>query len=160
MAPHQERLPRWLSGYSLLAMPEMQETRVQARVRKIPWRRAWKPTPVFLPGESMDRGVWWATVHRVTESDTTEAIEHTRLCLTRKSTPPFPTPPLLYRQWLPDAGVEESYPSAVNRPTLWCNLCARTSYGNTWMPRPHPSLVPSAALFCIPWSHSFKSISK
>ena len=21
-------------------------------VRKIPWRRAWKPTPVFLPGES------------------------------------------------------------------------------------------------------------
>ena len=22
------------------------------RVRKIPWRRAWKPTPVFLPGES------------------------------------------------------------------------------------------------------------
>ena len=21
-------------------------------VRKIPWRRAWQPTPVFLPGES------------------------------------------------------------------------------------------------------------
>ena len=21
------------------------------RVRKIPWRRAWQPTPVFLPGE-------------------------------------------------------------------------------------------------------------
>ena len=21
-------------------------------VRKIPWKRAWKPTPVFLPGES------------------------------------------------------------------------------------------------------------
>ena len=21
-------------------------------VRKIPWRRAWKPTPVFFPGES------------------------------------------------------------------------------------------------------------
>ena len=25
---------------------------VQPRVRKIPWRRAWRPTPVFLPGES------------------------------------------------------------------------------------------------------------
>ena len=39
-------------------------------VRKIPWRRAWQPTPVFLPGElhSMDRGVWWATVHGVTKS--------------------------------------------------------------------------------------------
>ena len=22
------------------------------RVRKIPWRRKWQPTPVFLPGES------------------------------------------------------------------------------------------------------------
>ena len=35
-------------------------------VEKIPWRRAWQPTPVFLPG--MDRGAWQATVHRVTES--------------------------------------------------------------------------------------------
>ena len=26
-------------------------------VRKISWRRAWKPTPVFLPGES-HRGAW------------------------------------------------------------------------------------------------------
>ena len=23
-------------------------------VRKIPWKRAWKPTPVFLPGESSE----------------------------------------------------------------------------------------------------------
>ena len=27
---------------------------------KIPWRRAWQPTPVFLPGES-PWGAWWAT---------------------------------------------------------------------------------------------------
>ena len=26
----------------------------------------------------MDRGAWWATVHRVAESDTTEATEHAR----------------------------------------------------------------------------------
>ena len=25
-------------------------------VRKIPWRRAWHPTPVFLPGESHGQG--------------------------------------------------------------------------------------------------------
>ena len=31
--------------------PEVQETRVQSWIRKIPWRREWQPTPVFLPGE-------------------------------------------------------------------------------------------------------------
>jgi len=36
----------------------------------IPWRRAWLSTPVFLPGESMDRGVWQATVYGVTKSGT------------------------------------------------------------------------------------------
>ena len=42
-------------------------------VRKIPWRRAWQPTPVFLLENSMDRGAWWATVHRdIKEWDTTE----------------------------------------------------------------------------------------
>ena len=30
----------------------MQETRFDPWVGKIPWRRAWQPTPVFLPEES------------------------------------------------------------------------------------------------------------
>ena len=37
-------------------------------IGKIPWRRKWQPTPVFLPGKSMDRGAWLATVHAVTKS--------------------------------------------------------------------------------------------
>ena len=28
-------------------------------VRKIPWRRAWQPTPVFLPGESHGQRSRW-----------------------------------------------------------------------------------------------------
>jgi len=32
------------------------------------WRRKWLPIPVFLPGDSMDRGAWRATVHGVRES--------------------------------------------------------------------------------------------
>ena len=32
-------------------------------VGKIPWRREWLPTAVFLPGEFLDRRTWWVTVH-------------------------------------------------------------------------------------------------
>ena len=44
----------------------------------IPWRRAWQPTPVFLPGEFHGQGSLadyspWGCK----ESDTTEAIEYT-----------------------------------------------------------------------------------
>ena len=39
-------------------------------VGKVPWRREWQPTPVFLPGDFHDRGAWWATVHGVTKNQT------------------------------------------------------------------------------------------
>ena len=47
-------------------------------VRKIPWRRKWQPTPVFLPGKSHGQrsmagySLW---CHR--ESDMTERLTHT-----------------------------------------------------------------------------------
>ena len=34
------------------------------------WRRQWQPTPVFLPGESQERGAWWAAVYGVAHSRT------------------------------------------------------------------------------------------
>ena len=33
-------------------LPAKQVTRVHPWIRKIPWRRKWQPTPVFLPDES------------------------------------------------------------------------------------------------------------
>ena len=33
-------------------LPAMQDTGFYSWVRKIPWRRKWQPTPLFLPGES------------------------------------------------------------------------------------------------------------
>ena len=39
-------------------------------VKKIPWSRKWQLTPVFLLGNPMDRGAWWATVHGVIRSRT------------------------------------------------------------------------------------------
>ena len=44
-------------------------------VRKIPWRRKWQPTPIFLPRNPMDRGAWQATVHGVTKSWTRMSIQ-------------------------------------------------------------------------------------
>ena len=34
------------------------------------WRRKRQPAPVFLPGKSLDRGAWLATVHEVAKSQT------------------------------------------------------------------------------------------
>ena len=48
--------PLQYSWASLMAQkvkttPAMQETWVQSLSWEVPWRRAWEPTPVFLPGE-------------------------------------------------------------------------------------------------------------
>ena len=48
----------------------MQETWVRSLDWEDPWRRKWQPTPVFLPGESKDRGAWRATVHGAAKSRT------------------------------------------------------------------------------------------
>ena len=37
-------------------MQETERCRFDPGARKIPWRRAWQPTPIFLPGES--HGQW------------------------------------------------------------------------------------------------------
>ena len=42
-------LPQWLSSKE---SPAVQEIQIDPGVGKIPWRRAWQPTPEFLPGES------------------------------------------------------------------------------------------------------------
>ena len=39
-------------------------------VRKIPWRREWLPTPVFLPGELHGQTALRATVRGVAKSQT------------------------------------------------------------------------------------------
>ena len=53
---------------------------------KIPWRRKWQPTPVFLPGRSLgQRSLAGYNPRGPKESDTTERLStHTRLltCLT------------------------------------------------------------------------------
>ena len=38
-----------------LPTQEAQAMWAQSLIRKILWRRAWQPTPVFLPGESLEQ---------------------------------------------------------------------------------------------------------
>ena len=38
-------------------------------VRKIPWRRTWHPTPVFLPGKFHGQRNLEGTVHRVAKME-------------------------------------------------------------------------------------------
>ena len=50
--------------------------RFDPSVSKIPWRRAWQPTPVFLPGEYHgQRSLMGYSQWDHKESDTTEAAE-------------------------------------------------------------------------------------
>ena len=45
-----------------------------------PWKWAWQPTPVFLPGESRGQRSCWATVYGVTKSQTRQSAHtHTQL---------------------------------------------------------------------------------
>ena len=68
---HRKRLPRWHLGKE----PACQYRRCNRQgfdpwVGKIPWRRAWQPTPIFLLENLMDRGAWWAIIHRVAKGRT------------------------------------------------------------------------------------------
>ena len=54
--------------------------RFDPQVGKIRWRRAWQPTPVFLPGESHgQRSLVGYSPKGHKESDMTEETEHVRM---------------------------------------------------------------------------------
>ena len=54
-------------------------------VRKIPWRRKWQPTPVFLPGESHgQRSLEGYCPWDHQELDKTEQVTHTHSTATEK----------------------------------------------------------------------------
>ena len=61
-------LPWWLSSKE--SAYNAGDLGLIAGLRRFPWRRAWQPTPVFLPRHPMVRGAWRAAVHRVAQGQT------------------------------------------------------------------------------------------
>ena len=52
------------------------------RVGKILWRKKWQPTPVFLPAEFHgERSLVYYSPRGHKESDTTEGLTHTHVCI-------------------------------------------------------------------------------
>jgi len=69
-----------LVAQTVKRLPTMRETRVQALVGKIPWRRKWQSTSVLLPGKSHGQKslVGYSPWGRK-ESDITEQLHFTML---------------------------------------------------------------------------------
>ena len=75
-------LPRWLSGKeSACQCRRQRRCRLDPWVGKIPWRRTWQPTPVFLPEKSQgQRNLMGYSPWGHKESDTTEGMSrHARI---------------------------------------------------------------------------------
>ena len=65
---------------NLPAMQEMQEVGFNPRVWQMPWRRAWQPTPVFMPGKSYgQRSLAGYSPWGHKESDMAELTAHTNM---------------------------------------------------------------------------------
>ena len=69
----------WL-GHSVLAMAQRRHGFVDPWIKKIPWRRKWQPTPVFLTGKSHEQRAQvgyspWG--HK--ELDTANSLIHTQI---------------------------------------------------------------------------------
>ena len=71
---YMQGLPRWLNNKeSTYQCRRRRRYGFDPWVGKISWRGKWKSTPGFLPVKSpnlMDRGAWWAPVHKVVNSQT------------------------------------------------------------------------------------------
>ena len=97
-------------------------------VGKIPWRRKWQPTWVFLPGNPMDRGACWATAHGVAKSQTwlsTHTIPYSLNLSATSSTPAASTKKCLHK--LSNFPVEQNHHPTSTKSHL---LHTDTSWGN------------------------------
>ena len=136
------------------------------KVRKIPWRREWLPTPVFLPGESHgQRSLVGYSLWSHRELDTTERLTLSALWMlilkcvcpvATVSAADLPSPPVGARMapsysgsiWVPLGFLSASFQDAENIVTMHLWVYAQsfraTEEANVWKskePRTVPALI-------------------
>ena len=120
--------------------------RMDPWVRKIPWRREWQPTPVFLPGESHEQGAWratdqWGSQRVRHDGACTQAVAHHR------GSPDPSKPPITHRLLLlrgfprSESNFSNSFATqgVVCRPAWLDSECS--SYTQSLGPQPRPPKV-------------------
>ena len=139
-----------------LPMQETKDPRVSSLcpwVGKIPWRRAWRPTPVFLPGESHgQRSLVGYSPWGCRESDTTELLHchFSLLCIGKGNGNPLQCSCLENPReggawWAVVFGVAQSWTrlkrlssSSSSRPVwILVSNCYYSSYQPTLFPYTH-----------------------
>ena len=69
MGEVRHHIPKWLSGKESVCLSRRhRRCGFDPWARKMPWRRAYQPTPVFLPENPMDGGGWQAAICGDTKS--------------------------------------------------------------------------------------------
>ena len=76
-------------------------------IQKIPWRRKWQPTPIFLPGEPQGQRRLWTAVYGVTQSRTQLNTQLHLLTIRREDCPWPPVSQPLFS--LPCRGASWTY---------------------------------------------------
>ena len=139
-------VPRWCSGKESVC--QCRRCRFYPWLRKIPQRRAWRPIPVFFPGESHGQRSLAAIVHGVAKSRTWLST-HTCVCVDT----------LLFRVYLlpPLPGMAFPIVAAQLASLLHPSVCSNaTSSERTSLTTPNKTEVPLS--LCIPLCYLFFKI--
>ena len=98
-----------------LAIQKTQEMQARSLGWKIPWRRKWQPTPVFLPGKSCgQRSLEGYSPWGCRELDTNEVTENTKVRLVKAMV--FPVVMYGCESWT----VKKAEHRRIDAFELWC----------------------------------------
>ena len=136
------RLPRWLRGKE--SIYQCRKHRLDPWVTKFPWRRKWKPTPVFLPGKFHgQRSLGGAIVHGVAKSQ--RPLSDWAAAAAAKSLQSCPT--------LCDP-IDSSLPGSPIPGILQARILewVAMSFSNVWKWKVKVKLLSRVRLLMTPWT--------